>query len=128
MGLDKFVRDVLVEVITGVHDAAEDVRKQHVADPALRGAVNVAGTTSDVQFDVAVTVSKREGGQLGLHVPFFDVGAKGEVSAAEETVNHIKFSVPVAFASQPVGPQYIKTGAPGPSPVESDPAVGKGGG
>ena len=125
MGLRKFVQDVLVEVITGVHEAAEHVRTQHVADLGLRGAVNTEEERSEVQFDVAVTVSYGGKGEVGLHVPF--VGSKGEVSAAKQSVNRVKFSVPVAFASQPVGPEYTRSNAPSPPLGETRPTGEKGG-
>ena len=116
MGLQQFVRDALVEVISGVHEAAEQVREKHVGSPSLRGAINPehGRGVSDVQFEVAVTVSSGKKGGMGLRVPY--ISASGELSATEQAVNRIRFSVPVAFASQPVDAEYIVTGAPGEPP------------
>lgn len=123
MGLQSFVRDALVEIIVGVDEAAKRVRMEHVGPTSVRGAVNAGETASEVEFDVSVTVSHSGTGEVGLRVPYFTAG--GKVSAGEETINRLKFAVPVAFASQPVGPEYTRTDPPGPPPGETSLTVGK---
>ena len=66
MDLKEFVRDVILEVIRGVNEAADNVREAHSAE-ALRGAVNPQSraATRDIEFDVAITVSRETGAKLG---------------------------------------------------------------
>ena len=114
MNLKDFVRDALLDVITGVHEAAESVRTRHGGgQDALRGAVNPksAGATNEVEFDLAVTVSRTGEGSGSVRVLVF--GAEGKILKKTESLNRIKFAVPVAFASQPVGEEHTTTGAPG---------------
>ena len=115
MDLKKFVKDVILEVIRGVNEAADNVREAHSAE-ALRGAVNPRSdaATRDIEFDVALTVSRKQGAKLGIRVPV--VSADGSVDHGEQRTNRVKFSVPVAFASQPVGSEYTDVGAPSPAP------------
>ena len=62
MDLKEFVKDVILKVIRGVNEAADNVREAHSAE-ALRGAVNPRSkaATSDIEFDVAITVSRNTG-------------------------------------------------------------------
>ena len=114
MDLKKFVNDVILEVIWGVNEAAENVKKAHSAE-GLRGIVNPQsdGATTDIEFDVAITVSRKKGAKLGIRVPV--VSADGGVDHGEQRTSRVKFSVPIAFASQPVGSEYTNVGAPAPA-------------
>lgn len=124
MDLKEFVRDVVLEVIRGVNEAADIVREAHSAE-ALRGAVNPQSkaATRDIEFDVAITVSRKTGAELGVRVPVLSAG--GGIDRGEQRTSRVKFSVPVAFASQPVGSEYTDVGAPGPASAYGDSSVGQ---
>ena len=111
MDLREFVQDVLFDIIEGVHEAADRVRDAHTARE-LRGAVNPRSNsaTRDVEFDVALTVSKKNDAELGVRVPLLSAGGNRE--RTEQLTSRVKFTVPIAFASQPVGDEYISTNAP----------------
>lgn len=125
MDLRDFVSSVLLDVVSGVHDAAYKVREEHTY--GLRAAINPNsdGRTSDVEFEVAVAASQTGQVGLGVKVPFVDIGGARKV--AKERTSRIRFSVPVAFASQPVGSEYTPAPSPesppdlSPSPVRSAP-------
>ena len=55
LDLKKFVKDVILEVIRGVNEAADNVREAHSAE-ALRGAVNPRSdaATRDIEFDASL--------------------------------------------------------------------------
>ena len=110
MDLREFVSSVLLDIVSGVHDAAYKVREEHTY--GLRAAINPksGGRTSDVEFEVAVAASQTGQVGLGVKVPFLDASAGGEI--ANERTSRIRFSVPVAFASQPVGSEYITAPPP----------------
>ena len=119
MDLRDFVSSVLLDVVSGVHDAAHKVREEH--SYGLRAAINPksGGRTSNVEFEVAIAASQSGQVGLGVKVPFLEMGGASEV--AKERTSRIRFSVPVAFASQPVGSDY--TTAPSPPPLpDPDPS------
>ena len=125
MDLREFVQDVLCEIIDGVHEAAERVRDAHTSKE-LRGAVNPRSNaaTKDVEFDVVLTVTTTKGAKLGVQVPY--VGGGGSMESAEQQTSRVRFSVPIAFASQPVGPEYVTSNAPSPGPASSIPGQSRG--
>ena len=105
MDLKQFVKDVILEVMRGVNEAADNVREAHTAE-AFRGAVNPRSeaATRGIEFDVAITVSRKTGTELGVRVPV--LSAISGVDHGEQQTSHAKFSVRVAFTSQPVGNEY----------------------
>lgn len=113
MDLTDFVRDVLYEIIYGVNEAAQKVRDAHTSE-LLRGVVNPHSNaeTKDVEFDVALTVTTKGGAKLGVQVPFVGTG-EGSAERLEQQTSRVRFSVPIAFASQPVGKEFVMTGPPG---------------
>ena len=121
MDLNEFVRKVFLETIRGVNEAANTVRMEHTSSD-LRGAINPMseGKTTDIEFDVSISVSTSSGGDLGVRVPMFEVGIGGKAERARQRTSRVNFSVPVAFASQPVGEKFISTAAPSPSPSHDD--------
>ncbi|WP_140724154.1 hypothetical protein [Pseudomonas sp. Hp2] len=111
MKLNEFVKETLVQIARGVHDAQQDVR-------ALGGMVNPATLSASqssgsyfasvdsmhhvflVDFDVAVEVSETTGtnAEAGLSVATFaKLGAGGKSSNANSTSNRIAFKVPLAL-------------------------------
>ena len=60
MDLKEFVKDVILEVIRGVNEAADSVRKAHSVE-VLRGAVNPRSKAGrrEIEFDFAITVSRK---------------------------------------------------------------------
>lgn len=115
MDLTDFVRDVLYEIIDGVNEAAQKVRRAHTSDH-LRGVVNPHSNaeTKDVEFDVALTVTTKGDAKLGVQVPFVGAG-EGSAERVEQQTSRVRFSVPIAFASQPAGKEFVTTAPPGPA-------------
>ena len=101
MGLQHFVQEAMIEIMTGVSKAAEDSRVPRAEEGDLAG-VNRTIVESSIDFDLAVTVSQSRQGEGGLKVSVLGIGAgaKGSSSAVTQSEHRIKFSVPVTFATQ----------------------------
>ena len=115
MNLREFIHDTLMDILRGVHDTALGVKREHEEPDPLLGVVNPGlfefNRTNDIKFDVALVVSKTKGGKIGVRVPA--LSASGESDRTVQHTSRVKFSVPVAFASQPVsGYKYTSTGPP----------------
>ncbi|HEY1661692.1 MAG TPA: hypothetical protein VGI03_04675 [Verrucomicrobiae bacterium] len=107
MTLREFVADTLNQITEGVGDARGENKQvappvfQHSGSTSycvLRGGV-AHPSAFLVEFDVAVTVSKKTnvdaGGGVLVHV--FEAGINRKTSAEHSTVNRIKFQVPVTY-------------------------------
>ena len=113
MNLQKFIEQSLFEVMTGVRNAQDHLRKEgsHARIcPTLSSAITPGGQQSIiglstkgqaialVEYDIAVEVSN-DGAGAEIKVGFGAVaaGLKGKVKDAERNAVRMKFSVPVAF-------------------------------
>ena len=128
MDLREFVRDVLLDIVRGVHEAADTVKTEHESGDR-RGAINPMSeaNTNDVEFDVVISVSTSLGGGLNVSVPIIEAGFGGSADHAKQRTSRVKFSVPVAFASQPVGKEFTYVPSPGPAPADNSPTKGPSG-
>ena len=108
MELKQFVTETLRQILEGVAET------ENVEEAPKPGRVNPPLSTPDgtleswkqpvttygqpvylVEFDIAVTVDERADAKAGLKV--LGIGIGGELAERSETVNRIKFSVPVEY-------------------------------
>jgi hypothetical protein len=110
MELQKFITKSLVEIMTGIKDAQDQLRDSHARIcPTLSNAITPGGQQSLigistkgqaialVDFDIAVEVSGEKGGDAGINVMQGIVKFGGFLRKGEKVASRIKFSVPVAY-------------------------------
>lgn len=109
MDLKKFITQSMVEIMTGLKDAQDQLADSHARIcPAIHskmdGQETIIGRTdkgravSIIDYDVAVEVST-DGGKAEIKVMggIIGGGVKGQIVDAEKIATHIKFSVPVCY-------------------------------
>jgi hypothetical protein len=105
MELKDFVRETLVQIISGVVEAQ---KTELVTDspaavaPAGQGVQDEELLNRLVEFDVAVTTesgSQTKGG-IGVFVGPVGLGSQGRSDASEALVNRIRFSIPIYLPAQ----------------------------
>jgi hypothetical protein len=109
MDLKKFITQSMVEIMTGLKDAQDQLKDSHARIcPAIHskmdGQETIIGRTdkgraiSIVDYNVAVEVST-DGGKAEIKVMggIIGGGVKGQIVDAEKIATHIKFSVPVCY-------------------------------
>jgi hypothetical protein len=107
MDLRKFIAETLTQIIGGISDAQENMLEFQKGEDSNYTAPYVNPNPvsenhkklSDIEFDVAVTVSKgnsAEGGG-GLSVMGVSIGGKGASEQTNSSVSRIKFSIPVSY-------------------------------
>lgn len=112
MDLDEFVKETLVRIAKGVHEA-----KAGVEDAG--GAVNPSTYTEthtallrekesgllvqEVEFDVAVVVNEASKGEVGggILVAAFGLGAKAQEGLESASTHRIQFKVPILLPGDP---------------------------
>lgn len=113
MEIKEFVSTVIIQVVTGLNTAKEQLKENDsgaIINPAVGGDGNVHNDTwpprrliQQIEMSIAVTAtdSHNIGGKAGLNIAVFSAEISGaKVSASNSTVNTVKFTVPIAF---PVG-------------------------
>ena len=123
MELKDFVRETLVQVVSGIEEAQTEVRDcGGFVNPAHRANVKgsdeshfgVIGTGQNiflVDFDVAVTVIEESGteAKAKLNVAsLLTLGAGGESSQSSSATNKISFKVPLALPTDSVSEEQLK--------------------
>jgi hypothetical protein len=106
MDLDEFIKEVLVEVVSGIRDAQQAEGGAFIV-PCSDGGHEYANharfsssgrlKSTIVDFDIALTVedsAKAEGGG-GLKVWGIGANVAGERSPKDTTVSRIQFSIPI---------------------------------
>lgn len=98
MQLSKFVQETLSELLAGIRHAQTD------AVEGAKGAVCPSSyrKIEFVEFDLAVTASETSGagGQAGIVVASIGIAGRKDASRSTESVNRVKFRVPVEFPAQ----------------------------
>jgi len=102
MKLEEFVKESLLQIISGVKEANESIEaKDASVNPVSMGKAQVHERTylsipvQNIEFDVAVSVS--EGAKAGGGLTVMGMGVKGGVSETSSTVSRIRFQVPIAL-------------------------------
>lgn len=107
MDLRKFIAETLTQIIGGINDAQQNMlefQKDENSDYTApyvnpNPASDHSKKLSDIEFDVAVTVSdgKSAEGGGGLSVMGVSIGGKGASEQTNSSVSRIKFSIPVSY-------------------------------
>jgi hypothetical protein len=87
MDLRTFVAETLKQIVEGIGQANR------------QGARTIPGSSNEVEFDVALTVtegSDKKGG-IGVLVGGFGIGGQGSTTATNSSVSRIKFTVTMEF-------------------------------
>ena len=93
MKLEDFVKNTLLDITNGVHDAKKDA-KLSIAPGFLEG--EIIKQPQDVFFEIVVTPSKEGGGRIDV----FSLG-DAKASGKLENSHRLTFSVPVYFNAKP---------------------------
>ena len=114
MELKEFVKDTLVQIVTGVKEAQDVVKETNaeISPTGLRwqGGEQTPiifkegrGIVQIVEFDIALTATKGKSAQGGVKVfgGVINLGAKGKAEEAKAAANRIKFTVPILLPSKP---------------------------
>lgn len=117
MQLSEFIKEVLVEIVTGIKEANKELESSDASiNPSRLTPENFSsnsgliGTVPDnydpenrlvhiVKFDVAVNASqeKESKGGLGIVVASFALGAQGKTENVVGTTSRIQFDVPIIY-------------------------------
>ena len=133
MDLKDFVRQALVNIVSGVAEAAEEMKELGsgaVISPRLRAAAsdNIYSVSEDdgfgyafpVKFDLSLTVSSAEsqkkdmGGSFKISVLSARAGVEETDAATKTAVQRLQFSVPVKFPQTAVTKAHPRKGPPTP--------------
>jgi|TARA_R110001606_G_C15358805_1_gene648292 hypothetical protein len=100
MELKDFISNSLVDIQEGVEDAIKRVDEKGttgVVNPHLVNVKTRASLMQNVQFDIAVTASDKEGQGVkgGIKVVGIAIGADGKTSSETSVVSRIQFNIPI---------------------------------
>lgn len=110
MELKDFIREALVQVVTGVEEAREELKGKGVLiNPLVFGDKRVfhqnggehgGRQTQSLEFNIAVTTESKEGKKTGLGVVagFLSAGIGGSNESGAINFNSLKFSIPFSLA------------------------------
>lgn len=115
MNLQTFISQALTEIFNGVDDALKKVpgicpptarvasRPEgfHVRKDAALGSKAVS--FQFVEFDVAVTAGKTEGGKAGIGVVSLGLGAGVDTKSTNEQVSRVRFKLPLVLPADIAG-------------------------
>lgn len=90
MELKEFIKQSLVDITTGVDEAAKETNKPM--------AVVSSGDNRTVEFDIAVTVEGRSGSQAGAGIKVLElvnIGGKISSDSANTNVSRVRFGVSI---------------------------------
>ena len=109
MNVEEFVATTLEQIVAGVRRAQMAaanhggvVNPQVETAPSGRLDMITATLLQDVEFDVAVTVSKasKSGASLRVAVPWVGAGVEGSSGNDQSAISRIKFTVPIVLPKQ----------------------------
>ena len=110
VSLKEFVKESLLELVLGVAAAQSELPEGAQINPTgmRSSSSNTGGLVLSprgeagtlVEFDVAVTATKKEGTEGGVGVFFapMSLGARGKRDAEEMVTSRMKFTVPVFYS------------------------------
>ena len=106
MELKEFVNQALVQIIQGVIEAQKFAHENGaLVAPGMDTKISdiyFGLHEHKVEFDVAISTSDSIEGKVGagLFVAGVTLGGQGTAEQANQTISHIKFSVPLYYPSQ----------------------------
>jgi hypothetical protein len=113
MNLEEFISQSLSQIAKGIEKANDELSESQalvcpqgvtgIKSESKYGTLKVDQDTylkvNEISFDVAVTVTSgsESGGNLGISVSGFSIGAKGKENQADSSQSRIKFSIPMVL-------------------------------
>lgn len=102
MDLETFIAETLRQIVNGVQTAQlhEDCKEARINSLSAPGYVGPLPKPTQVDFDVAITVSegteKQGKGNIGV-ASYFGIGGQARSTTGNSSVSRIKFSIPVVL-------------------------------
>ena len=105
MELREFVKETLVQIISGVADAqssAEVESTRSAVAPSGQGTSDRDTLNQDVTFDVALTTTDKSltKGGVGVFVGAIGLGSQGQSDSSRLSLSRVQFTVPIYLPSQ----------------------------
>lgn len=106
MELKEFITETLTQIAEGVKDASPKYKELGGMAPyyesnvsAISGGVAIKDKVVNVEFEVALTNTNKDGGKAGIGVALSIVraGIDKSKSIEEESLTRVKFNVPIAL-------------------------------
>jgi hypothetical protein len=108
MDIKDFVESTLVQIVNGVNNANEKLKDTGaiISSKNVRPFGNDTTYNTDtcnlvnlIEFDIAVTVNEKDtaNGGIGLKIAGLSIGGGVQNENANQSVNKIKFSIPLTF-------------------------------
>ncbi len=110
MELKDFIKGVIRDVTDAVSESQKELSNGAVVSPMdinndqkayiMKGEKYI--TVSDIDFDIAITVSAEsdKGGNVGGSIRVLSASFGGKVAVTNEEVSRVKFSIPIVFSSK----------------------------
>ena len=97
MELKDFIKDTLIQIVSGVDEAQEAVADKAVINPVNDAFELNRAAPVKVFFDVALTVTESAGGKavIGIFTSGLSLGVKGGAEVGSRSLNRVQFNVPV---------------------------------
>ncbi|MCK4338616.1 MAG: hypothetical protein KAW87_01315 [Candidatus Cloacimonetes bacterium] len=108
MDLKRFVTNALTDIVQSVVEAQENVKRYNAqinpaglkynASNLTNQGYSIDGKISqNIEFDLAITVEtgSAASGNIKVASGIFNVGTEGEITSQSNTINRIKFNVPI---------------------------------
>jgi hypothetical protein len=110
MNLDDFVKNALIQIVAGVVEAQEEIRKRGAETGSIRNYGATQGLRTDangreihkVEFDVALAESSATDtkGGIGVFLGSVGLGSQGASHGESSSTSRIKFSVPLVLPGE----------------------------
>jgi hypothetical protein len=108
MELGEFVRDALVQLVSGVSAAQRDAAASGARiAPQVRISMDSTGLLEEgtnrplhlVEFDIAITATEEKGksAKIGVLSAALSIGGEGHAGKHSELVSRVRFRVPIAY-------------------------------
>ncbi|NDV46291.1 hypothetical protein D0T49_04470 [Paludibacter sp. 221] len=116
MELNKFIKETIVEIFTGIKQSQEEVKEiggeinpitsvQNGVLVSYPKGIDLSETiisVDKIEFEILLTESDKAGSNTGIGVMLAGIGIGGQSKSDKENIiaNKIKFSIPVSFSRQ----------------------------
>jgi hypothetical protein len=111
MDIKDFVENTLLQIVQEVNSANEKLKDTGAIISSknvrpLREGTTYNSSTYDlvnlIEFDIAVTVNEKDtaNGGMGIKIAGISIGGRLQNETANQSINKIKFSIPLTLKSQ----------------------------
>lgn len=109
MDIKNFVKETLVQIAEGVIDAQQSIKSSTAVINPNRVGINSIGQkylaksgatfVHDIEMEIAVTISDKEGNEGGLKVVagVFSIGGGAKNEYLNNTISTVKFKIPMVL-------------------------------